>query len=240
MALKSLGYVSILALCLFISFTGNLRAETDKNKDFHAIHMMLNHGLNMIMDGSSLIMMAEMDLDITVEKDPLVHGTAMIDNGKTLIDRALHGPVMVDMHMQGMEKSKVMELTHQLGGLMLKTVYAQDIMQPAMKGSEIAKKLHVLHLEANHALMMSAQGSNMVMIGQYDRSNDLNRFSFENGQKMMSAARTILFDLLNGNTMKDLENKDLTPAEAALFKNTKDQLLNSIDIANLLIQMEFE
>jgi hypothetical protein len=240
MPVKSLGLATVLALSLIFFCQGILQAETDKNKDFHSMHMLMNHGLTMILDGSSLSMMAELDIDTTVARDPLTHGKRMIDQGKALIDRALRGPVMVEKHMQGMSSSKMMELTHQLGELMLKTVYDQDIMQPAREGSEINKNLHVLHLEANHALIMSAQGSNMVMMGQVDTSNELNRYSIEQGRKMMAEARTILLDLLNGSILKELGKLKLTQEDEEMFKFTKEMLINNVDVANLLIQMELE
>jgi hypothetical protein len=240
MASKLLGFIAGIALSLILSFSGNIQAGTHKNKDFHAIHMMMNHGLNMILDGSSLIMMTEMDIDITFAKDPLVHGNAMIANGKELIDRAIRGPVMVEMHVKKKGDATIMDSTHQLGELMLKTAYSQGIMQPVEENSIIAKHLHVLHLEANHALMMACQGSNMVMIGQADRTNDLQSYSFEQGHKMMLNARTILLDLLNSAALKDMESRILNPEDKALLKYTKKHLINSLDIANILIRMEFD
>ena len=240
MASKSLGFIAVIALSLILSFPGSLLAGTHKNESFHDFHMMMNHGLNMILDGSSLIMMTEMDINITFAKDPLVHGNAMIATGKDLIDRAIRGPVMVEMHVKKKGDATIMDSTHQLGELMLKTAYTQEIMQPVKEASVIAKYLHVLHLEANHALMMACQGSNMVMISQADRTNDLQRYSFKQGHKMMLNARTILLSLLNGEALKDMESKKLNPEDKALLKYTKDHLINSIDIANILVRMEFE
>ena len=131
MASYSLRFITVIALGLLVSFPGTLKAETDKNRDFHPIHMMLNNGLNMILDGSSLIMMTEMDIDISFAKDPQAHGNMMIATGRKLIDRALKGPVMVDMHVKKMGLGSMMEATHELGELMLKTAYTQKVMQPA-------------------------------------------------------------------------------------------------------------
>jgi hypothetical protein len=240
MSYKSIGVAVIVAFCLIFSFQGNLQAETDKNKEFHLIHRMMNHGMIQILDGSNLIMIAEMNIDTTVAKDPITHGKEMIAVGKNLIDRALHGPVMVDMHVKGIKNSQMLNATQKLGELMLRTVYAQETMQPAKESSEIVRNLHVLHLEANHTLLMAAQGSNMVMAGQADTTNDLNRYSIKMGKKMMLDARTILLDLLNNQIIKDMENKKLSPVEEAIFNNTKELLFNSVDIANILIRMEFD
>jgi hypothetical protein len=202
--------------------------------------MMLNNGLNLILDGSSLIMMSEMDIDISFAKDPQVHGNLMIATGNKLIDRALKGPVMVDMHVKKIGLGPMMEATHELGALMLKTVYTQETIQPAPDLSDAAKNLHIMHLEANHALMMACQGSNMFMIGQGDRSNDLIRYSFEQGRKMMLDGRAILHDLLASPQFKELESGKLSPEDRKLLAFTKDHLLNSLDIANLLVRMELD
>jgi hypothetical protein len=80
----------------------------------------------------------------------------------------------------------------------------------------------------------------MVMIGQADRTNDLQNYSFEQGHKMMLNARTILLDLLNSAALKDMESRILNPEDKALLKYTKKHLINSLDIANLLLRMEFD
>ena len=232
--------LAAFVLALLVSLPGTLSAQVDKNKDFHAIHMMLNNGLNMILDGSSLIMMSEMDIDITFAKDPQAHGSLMIATGRKLIDRAIKGPVMVDMHVQKIGLGPMMEATHALGELMLKTAYTQEAMQPVPAHSEVAKNLHIIHLEANHALMMACQGSNMFMIGQGDRSNDLIRYSFEQGREMMLTARTVLHDLLASPQLKKLESSKLSPEDTKLLAFTKEHLLNSVDIANILVRMELE
>ena len=116
MASFSLRTIAAIVLGLLVCLPSNLSAEVDKNKDFHSIHMMLNNGLNMLLDGSSLIMMTEMDIDISFAKDPLEHGNLMITTGKKLIDRALKGPVMVDMHVQKMGLGPMMEAYVSGGG----------------------------------------------------------------------------------------------------------------------------
>lgn len=240
MVSHSLRFIAAIGLGLLTFLPGTLSAETDKNRDFHAIHMMLNNGLNMILDGSSLIMMSEMDIDTTFAKDPQVHGNLMISTGKKLIDRALKGPVMVDMHVKKIGLGPMMEATHELGELMLKTAYTQEAMQPVPEHSDAAKNLHIMHLEANHALMMACQGSNMYMTGQGDRRNDLTRYSLEQGREMMLTARTILHDLLASPRFNDLGKSKLPPEDRKLLTFTKEHLLNSINIANLLVRMELD
>ena len=79
------------------------------------------------------------------------------------------------------------------------------------------------------------------MTGQADWSEKyLDRFFFDQGRNMLEKAREVIFGLLNGEVMKNLAKKELLPAEKKLYEYTKKQLINSLDISNLLIQMEFD
>ena len=240
MRIKSLSIAFMLALSLILSFSASLKAETDKNKAFHRIHVMLNHGLNMVMDGSTLIMTKGMVPESAEEVHTVEHGNAMIAEGKAFIDRALHGPVMVDMHVKKEMMGKMMDSTHRLGELILKAVFDQKVTVFSPDVSEVSQKLHIINLDASHALMMASQGSNMVMTGQDDASNDLSRYSIEHGKEMMLRARTILIELLHSTLMKDLEKKQLTPDDEKNFTYTKERLITSVDIASILVEMEFD
>ena len=243
MSIRSLTVTTFLAFSLIIILSADLRAEYDKNKDYHSSHMLINYGLNMIADGSSFIMATEMDMKTSITQEPVDYGNEMIALGKSFVEMALKGPHMVEKHVQKKDvESDMMLATHKLGQLILQIEYSPGILKPdLLKNSETAHNLLVIQLEANNALMMSSQGSNMVMTGQADWSEKyLDRFFFDQGRNMMEKAREIIFDLLNGEVMKNLAKKELLPAEKELYEYTKQQLLHSLDINNLLYQMEFD
>lgn len=243
MSIRSLTVTTFLAFSLIIIFSAELRADFDKNRDYHAAHTLMNYGLNMIADGSSMIISVDMDIKTSITQNPINYGKETIDLGKSFVERALKGPDMVEKHMQDKEnENKMMLTTHKLGQLMLKAAYSPDIFESnLLKNSEIAHNLLVIQLEANNALMMSAQGSNMIMTGQADSSEKyLNRFFIDQGMTMIGNAREVVFDLLHGEEMKNFANKNLLPPEKELYEYTRKQLINSVDIINLLYQMEFE
>ena len=243
MSIRSLTVTTFLAFSLIIILSADLRAEYDKNKDYHSSHMLINYGLNMIADGSSFIMATEIDMKTTLTQEPVDYGNEMIALGKSFVEMALKGPQMVEKHVQKKDaESDMMLATHKLGQLILQIEYSSGILKPdLLKNSETAHNLLVIQLEANNALMMSSQGSNMVMTGQADWSEKyLDRFFIDQGRDMLQKAREIIFDLLNGEVMKNLAKKELLPAEKKLYDYTKKQLINSLDINNLLYQMEFD
>jgi hypothetical protein len=205
--------------------------------------MLINYGLNMIAEGSSFIMATEIDMKTTLTQEPVDYGNEMIALGKSFVEMALKGPHMIEKHVQKKDvESDMMLATHKLGQLILQIEYSPGILKPdLLKNSETAHNLLVIQLEANNALMMSSQGSNMVMTGQADWSEKyLDRYFIDQGRKMIGKAREVIFDLLHGDVMKNIAKKELLPAEKELYDYTKQQLLHSLDINNLLYQMEFD
>lgn len=243
MSIRSITLTTCLAFSLVIILSAQLRAEFDKNRDYHSAHMLMNYGLNMIADGSNMIISADMDIKTTIAQNPINYGKETIDLGKSLVERALKGPDMVEKHMQNKDaESSMMLATHNLGKLMLQASYSPEIFESnLLKNSEVAHNLLVIQLEANNALMMSAQGSNMIMTGQSDLSEKyINRFFIDQGRAMIGNARELIFELLHGEEMKNFANKSLLQPEKELYEYTRKQLINSVDIINLLYQMEFE
>ena len=243
MSIRSITFTTCLAFSLIVILHGELRAEFDKNKDYHSAHMLMNYGLNMIADGSSMIISANMDIKTTLLEQPINYGNETINFGKSFVERALKGPDMVEMHMQNEDDENDMMLaTHKLGQLMLQAAYSPEIFESdLLKNSEIAHNLLVIQLEANNALMMSAQGSNMIMTGQTGPPEKyINRFFIDQGRTMIGNAREVVFDLLHGKDMKNFANKKLSPPEKEFYEYTRKQLINSVEIINLLYQMEFE
>lgn len=243
MSIRSITLTTCLAFSLVIILSAQLRAEFDKNRDYHSAHMLMNYGLNMIADGSNMIISADMDIKTTIAQNPINYGKETIDLGKSLVERALKGPDMVEKHMQNKDaESNMMLATHNLGKLILQASYSPEIFESnLLKNSEVAHNLLVIQLEANNALMMSAQGSNMIMTGQSDLSEKyINRFFIDQGRAMIGNARELIFELLHGEEMKNFANKSLLQPEKELYEYTRKQLINSVDIINLLYQMEFE
>jgi len=144
MSIRSITLTTFLALSLIFISSIELRAvELDKNKGYHSAHMLMNYGLNIIADGSSLIMSAQMDIKTTIGQDPIDYGKEYIELGKSFVERALHGPTMVEKHMQNTdEENKMMLSTHKLGQLMLEAAYSPDNFEPdQLKNSAVAHNL---------------------------------------------------------------------------------------------------
>ena len=229
--------VTMLALPLTAISAGS-GEELAENEDFISIHTLTHHGLTMVLDGTTLIMLAKMSTTPEISEQMLELGNNMISEGRVLIDRALKGPVMVGLHVKGYESSPMMQKTHRLGELILKVVHEMDIIQEYLTDSETVRALEQILLQANQALMMASEGSNMVMEAKDTATNDLDRFSSEHGKKMIGKSRKILEGLLDSRLLENLGEKSKSPEEKKVYDYTTGQLQISLEIINLLAAME--
>ena len=112
-----LGVVMAVAFVLTIGLFGTAYAKHggDASMDMHHLHMLMNHGLEMVAEGSNMVMLAEMKMTAAMDPMTLEHGHQMIKEGKEVIEHALKGPEMQAMHKGGHGDDPMMKYTHELG-----------------------------------------------------------------------------------------------------------------------------
>ncbi len=218
--MKMLIYLSTIMAILLISVKvyaihETIPAETEivpeepSFKEMHNLHIMMKHGLVMVVQGSNLVMLADMKMSPGMDSATLQHGQKMIKSGKMVINRSLSGSEM-DVLMKSYSKDPLMNHTHNLGKAMLKAVYILEKMK--ITGIDEAKKktMHHIHMMINHTLQMGAEGSNLLMIGQMDMSKIVDAFSTEHGRQMLNSASDLLSEVMEGKAMKDMHTRGIT------------------------------
>jgi hypothetical protein len=200
---RLLGAVMAVAFMLSIGLSGTAHAQHggDASMDMHHLHMLMNHGLEMVAEGSNMVMLAEMKMASTIDPMTLEHGRHMIKSGKEVIEHALKGPEMQAMHTAGHGDDPLMKYTHELGNAMMDVVTMLEKMSMEGPMSPDMMTMHHMHIMINHALEMAAQGSNMVMMGQMGMSKDIDKYSNEHGKMMLSDARAVLTEVMTGKAM---------------------------------------
>jgi hypothetical protein len=223
-------FFSFLALVgfLLIGLSSLVYAEEMKHKhgssasmEMHHMHMLMTHGLAMVVEGSSMVMLAEMKMAPSVDPMTLEHGRNMIKSGKEVIEHALSGPEMKGLHKAGHGDDPLMKYTHELGEAMMKVVDMLEKM--SMEGPMEADMMtmHHMHIMINHALRMAAEGSNMVMLGQMGMAKEVDKHSIEHGNMMMKDARALLTEVLEGKAMMEMHEKGVKMDNAMMAETHK-------------------
>ena len=107
----------------------------DDNMKMHHIHITMNHGLSMVTEGSSSIMLAYMKMSPKIDSIAHEHGHYMMNMGKAVINRALNGPEMMGMMKGDSAKAGHMNHTHELGESMLIVV---DLLEKMAKTGSVS------------------------------------------------------------------------------------------------------
>jgi hypothetical protein len=219
---KLLGAVMAGAFALSVGSFGTAYAKHggDASMDMHHMHMLMNHGLEMVVEGSNMVMLADMKMTAAIDPMTHEHGHHMIMMGKEVIERALKGPEMQAMHKGGHADDPLMKYTHELGNAELAVVDLLENMSMEGPMTDDMMTMHHMHIMINHALEMAAQGSNMVMLGQMGMSN-VDKYSIEHGKMMLSDASALLKEVMEGKAMMDMHAKGVTGGNAMMADTHK-------------------
>ena len=69
--------------------------------DMHHLHGLMSHGLEMALEGATLQMLGQMNMAGAIDKTAVDHGTAMMSEGRGLINSAIAGPSATSVRRSG-------------------------------------------------------------------------------------------------------------------------------------------
>jgi hypothetical protein len=215
----------------FLLFTGSFcgaRAEemkhehgSDASMQMHHLHILMNHGLEMVVEGSNMVMLADMKMAPSMDPMTAEHGRAMMKSGKEVIEHALKGPEMQALHKAGHGDAPLMKFTHELGNAELSVVNQLEKMSMEGPLSADMMAMHHMHIMINHALEMAAQGSNMVMLGQMGMAGNIDKYSIDHGKMMLSDAKSMINEVMGGKAMMEMHQKGVTGGNATMAETHK-------------------
>lgn len=121
--MKALTITLILTLAVLLSPV--VQAEKPAEKSLHDMHLIMefmDHGLCSALEGANLQMLGQMGMSEKLDKDAIVHGTIMVNDGKAMIKEMLEGEAMRELYKEGGFDKKVMDDLHKLGEKMLEVI----------------------------------------------------------------------------------------------------------------------
>lgn len=229
--------MACLMFSVFDAVQAEMKHESGASVKIHHFHRMMNHGLQMVTQGSNLIMIAEMKMSPALDVKTLEHGNNMMNKGKDLILRSVTGPEMINMMRGEHARSPGMDYTHKLGENMLMVMNTLEGMSIGEMESTDAMTMHHQHIMINHALGMAAEGSNLIMIGQMGMGGRDDKFSVTHGNRMLSDAKKLLDDVMDDKAMKELHRKGITPKGNPLMDKTHRLAETAARIIDMLSKM---
>ena len=213
--------------------------EGDAEMKMHHVHIVMNHGLGMVTEGSTMVMLGEMNMASGIDAMTVDHGKQMIKDGKGVVQRALSGDEMMGMHKEGQspDKNPAMKDTHDLGEGILKYIGLVEGMKMGSMDKNMMMEMHHQHIMINHALEMAAEGSNLVMLGDMDMAGAVDDYTVEHGKMMIKNAKGLLGEVTGGKAMTDMHKMGTTPKDDPMMKSTHDLIERALKIIDLYEKM---
>ncbi len=117
--------VLIVILTIILSLPFITFADEPSQKGLHDMHMMMrfmDHALCVALEGADMQMLGQMGMSKKLDKDAIVHGTIMVNDGKAMIKEMLEGRAMRELYKEGNFDKVVMDDLHKLGEKMLEVI----------------------------------------------------------------------------------------------------------------------
>jgi hypothetical protein len=240
--MKVFSKILVLTIILSVTMLGLASAKEMHHKghagmEMHHFHMLMDHGLEMVTEGSNLAMLAQMKMAPGMDKMTLDHGQHMIKVGKELITSCLSGPEMMAM-MKKHGKDPLMEYTHQLGEAMLKVTDIIEKMSMEDMSAPDMMAMHHMHIMINHALEMAAQGANLVMLGHMGMAAPIDKMTVDHGKEMLADAKSMVSDMMGSKEMMEMmKEKGMTVEKSPMMAMTHQHAEAAMKVIDLLSNM---
>ena len=232
--------IAVVAGTLF-SFSGQSLADmsspgSETTVKIQRVNRLIGRAMGMVTEGASLVLIANMKLAPPTDSITADQGMKMIENGKDLVQMALAGEGMPAMEKKEMEDDPMMKVAESLGESILKYINIVENME--MSGTIESKiKLHQTHLMINHALTMAAEGANLVMLGNLQLAEILDKYTVEQGRMMLKDARGTLAGVSDSKAMKDMKQADKGSMDDTIMTRTNELIETALKIIDALERM---
>jgi hypothetical protein len=233
----------IIGMLLIFSTSGSVFAGDMKHEghgmSMHHQHIMLNHALGMVLEGSNLVMLGQMGMAKGVDEVSINHGRMMMKNGRSLYNEIMTGDTMMKMHGAGTSPKDhpAMTYTHELASAQLKVMDLLSKMTGAERGGH-DMVMHHQHIMLNHALGMALEGSNLVMLGQMNMAKGVDEVSIKHGRMMMKNGKSVHSEIMTSDAMMKMHGAGTSPKDHPGMTYTHRVASTHLKVMDLLKKMD--
>jgi len=229
--------IILLLLVLFPPFAqAQLRQSDDNSTKIHRLHVLMNQGLIMFLDGIDLKMVANMNMSTTFDTESKRYASNGMEKGRQAIELALNGEQNEILVEQGFGDHPLMKTARELGKTMLELISVLEKME-MIKMTDETMEIHHMHLLLNRGLESVAQGSNMIMVTLLSSIPQIDQYLENQGWTLVKEGKTLIAEVIESQPYKKILKAENTSSESPLFKQTRQCADLSLKIADILSRM---
>ena len=228
--------VVLLLISLPLSARAQFRQVEDDSTRIHRLHVLMNQGLIMFLDGIDMKMVSNMRMSTSFDTQSEDYASRGMEKGRKAIELALRGEQNEILVEQGFGDHPLMKTAQELGETMLDLLTVLETMEMAQMTSE-TMEIHHLHLLLNRGLEDVAQGSNMIMVALLSSIPQIDQYLENQGWLMVKEGKTLIAEVTQSEPYKKILKTENTASESPLFSQTRQCADLSLKIADILSRM---
>jgi len=216
-----------------------IRTTEDDSMRIHRLHMLMNHGLIMFLDGINLKMVSNMKMTTSFDEQSEGYASKGMEEGRKAIELALSGEQNEILVEQGFGDHPLMKTARELGSTMLDLLTLLEKMEMEMMTNE-TMEIHHMHLLLNKGLENVAQGSNMIMATLLGSIPQIDQYLENQGWIMVKEGKTLIADITQSESYRKIQKTEGSSGESGestLFAQTRQCADLSLKIADILSRM---
>jgi hypothetical protein len=236
--LLSIFLALFLGVLLASSPTANaqIRNTEDDSTKIHRLHVLMNQGLIMFLDGIDMKMISNMKMSTSFDLKSEEYASQSMNKGRYAIELALRGEQNEILVEQGFGNHPLMKTARELGEAMLDLLTVLEKMEMGQMTSE-TMEIHHMHLLLNRGLEDVAQGSNMIMTTLLTSIPQIDQYLENQGWIMVKEGKTLIAEVIESKTYRRILKADNTSSENSLYVQTRKCADLSLKIADIISRM---
>jgi hypothetical protein len=177
----------------------------------------------MVVEGTSLVILDQMDKGGVFSGVIDKRGWTMIDQGERIISEAVNGKEFQQLVSERKGSDPLLATVRENADQLLKAVSEiRTYLGSKTKEPELSQ-MHSLFTLLNHGMKMATDGANLIMLGRTGEPGGAKDTLQRHGRVMMKDARVLIIRLSDNKTMLKLHNSGFTieksPAMASLHRS---------------------
>ena len=232
--------VPVAAVLLLLSFplkaSAQFRQPDDDSTRIHRLHVLMNYGLIMFLDGINMKMISNMEMSTLFDARSKDYSQHTMKEGRKAIELALEGEQNEILIEQGFGDHPLMKTTQELGNTMLQLLNILENLQTEKMTPELMEIYH-MHLLINKGLGNVAQGSNMIMTTLLASIPQIDQYIENHGWTMVKEGTTLIAEVTQSDTYKRIQRITDSSGENPIIAQTRQCADLSLKIADILSRM---
>lgn len=231
--------LTLLLVSITLELPNTIIAASRRGPDvqIYTLQVLVNQAFQMVLEGSNLVMLDQMDRGGVFGESMSRHGWTMIEEGRRIISGSMAGDEMKQLVRDGKDSDPVLLAVKENAAEILNAVEVMTSYLRIKIDEPALSRMHSLFTLHNHGMKMATEGANMILLGRTGEQGGAKETLQKHGRSMMRDSRVLIITLSDNDTMKELHQAGHTIEKSPAMASLHRVIEHSLRIIDRLARM---